>query len=93
MSRNQPAAKAVMTLEYARRTVARLAADLARLEVRERDREMIVHVRHACEEVEAVRRRLESGVEDPALALDEAVAAFERLARLRGRVVASAANA
>lgn len=90
MSPNDPAAKTVMTLEFARRTVAKLAEDLARLAVREKNREAIGHIRQACEQVERARARLESGTVEPDTALEEALEAFERLSVLRGRVLEAA---
>lgn len=90
MSRNDPSSKAAMTLAFARRTVAKLAADLAQLAVREQNRDAIGYIRHACEQVERARLRLESGTVEPAVALDEALEAFDRLTVIRGRVLEAA---
>ena len=79
-----------MTLEFARRTVAKLAADLAQLAVREKNRDAMDHIRHACEQVEKARLRLEDGTVEPATALEEALEAFERLTVIRGRVLEAA---
>jgi hypothetical protein len=66
--------------------VVKLAADLAHQELRERTPEAVTLTRHACEEVERIRTRLEGHELSPAEAVEAAVGVFERLCHLRARV-------